>query len=109
MNHSEANKIGKLCNDLRGANRKNSEALASTKSEIRALTDLDQRLRRANQNLAISLREARRGLFRFGYLSHLWRLLRYKIQGYYYTGSEFHQVNRLGEEVARFVNAFKNG
>jgi hypothetical protein len=50
---------------------------------------------------------ARRRLCPFGWFSHLRRLLRFWIKGYYYTGEEFILVTTLDAAVLRFVTAFK--
>jgi hypothetical protein len=107
MSHSEANKLGKYCEELEVANQKNDAALSLAKSNLFSLEQIEIKLLNEDQILSDALRHARRKLFRFGYFSHLWRLLTYWFRGYYYAKDEFVYVDDLGMATLRFVNSFK--
>jgi len=109
MSHSEANRVDKSCSDLEEANHKNTSALVVSQASLAKVLDLEGRLIGQDKLLADALNEAKRRLFGLGFLSHLWRLLRYWFRGYYYSTEEFAHVDRLASAVERFVDAFRNG
>lgn len=107
LSHREANKLGKFCEELEGANGKNSIALAEVQTHLDSVNRLQDKLRREGRLLNEALQAARSKVRRFGWFSHLWRLLRFWIKGYYYTTEEFIFVQRLDDTVMRFISTFR--
>jgi hypothetical protein len=107
MSHREANKLAKYCEELETVNRKNNSVLSLAKADLLRLNLLEPKLLAEDQFLSHALRQARRRLFRFGYFSHLWRLLTYRFRGYYYKKDEFIYIDQLGSAMLKFMNAFR--
>ncbi len=106
MAHSKANEIAQACEELEGANGKNSLVLSRVEAENSNAKRLEEKLKSEDLFLAAVVESARRELFRFGFLSHWARLLRFWIRGYYYSASELPTIRRVESAVARFVSAF---
>jgi hypothetical protein len=107
ISHRKANRIADLCNEIEGVNRSNSSALLKGQSDLNSLNRLEETLGSEDRLLHEAVNAARRRLRPFGWFSHLRRLLRFWIEGYYYTGDEFIFVTSLDAAVLRFVTAFK--
>ncbi|HEV7676352.1 MAG TPA: hypothetical protein VGQ12_17610 [Candidatus Angelobacter sp.] len=107
ISHRRANRIADLCNEIEGLNRNNSSALLKGQSDLDSLNRLKETLRSEDRLLHEAVNAARKRLRPFGWFSHLRRLLRFWIKGYYYTGEEFILVTSLDAAVLRFVTAFK--
>jgi hypothetical protein len=108
ISHREANRISKYCDELEGVNQKNSSALAKVRSDLSSVKGLEAKLRSEDRLLYEALKAAKRKVRRFGLLSHVWRLIRYWVKGYYYTREEFSLVAKLDAAVLRFVSAFRS-
>jgi hypothetical protein len=107
LSHREANRVGKLCDELEGVNQQNTSALSKLNSNLDATARLDTKLKDEGQLLDEALNQARRKVRRFGCFSHWWRLLRLQLKGYYYTREEFAFVEALDTAAVRFISAFK--
>lgn len=108
LSHREANRIAKICDELEGVNRKNSSALSKVRSDLSAVRQLEAKLINEHRILHDAVKVTKRKVRRFGWFSHLWRLIRYWVKGYYYTQEEFSFVAKLDSAVLRFVAAFKS-
>lgn len=108
LSHREANKVAKLCDQLGEANRKNSAELSRVQSSVNKVCLLRSRLNMEREILEDAIRTAQKKVRRFGWFSHLRRLLRYWIWGYYYTQEEFRFVKELDAAFVRFIEAFKS-
>jgi hypothetical protein len=106
MSHREANKVAKACKDLEGANERNPLILSKGQSDLKAIRGLEAKLAEEDKLLAEVIRRTRFRLFGFGFLSHMWRLLRFWILGYYYTSQELSLLEELDAAVTRFISAF---
>jgi hypothetical protein len=109
MSHSEADKVENFCRQLTSANEENTSLLSKSNSQVSYLNNLETRLLFEDNNLTTVMHKARRRLFKFGYLSHLWRLLIFWLRGYYYKSEELIFLDELSAAASKFVNAFKNG
>ena len=107
VSHREANRLSTLCQDLEDVNKQNEEALTQAHSDTNVLNQLEEKLWAEGHVFEEELRYAKWKIRRFGWFSHLWRLLRYWIKGFYYSNEEFEAVTRLDAAVVRFVNAFQ--
>jgi hypothetical protein len=107
MSHSEANKVEKICDQLQEAHDKNSAALSIVRSDLKIVTAVRAKLIQEDELLGPSVAEARQRLFRFGFLSQLWRWLRHWFGGSYYKEDELRFVGELEAAVMRFVAAFE--
>ena len=105
--YSEAHKVETECEQLQNANDKNTAALYLIRSDLKIAGDLKRRLIHEDKALVLAICEAKRTLFRFGFLSRVWRLLRYWANGSYYKAEEFNVVEKLETAVLRFVAAFE--
>jgi hypothetical protein len=107
LSHREANRLGKLSDEIEGVNEQNMSAISKLNSNLNSTARLETKLRDEGQLLDDALKQARWKVRRFGWFSHCWRLLRLRIKGHYYTREEFACVARLDAAVERFMSAFK--
>jgi hypothetical protein len=106
LSYRDANRIGKDCETIEQANVQNSGALSKLNCDLTAVDKLRIKLEDEDDLLAIAITQTRKRLFRCGYLSHLWRLIRFWIRGYYYTPEEFPSIEYLDAAVLRFISSF---
>src|SRR5713226_1609056 len=107
ISHRRANHIADLCAELEGVNRNNSSVLSKSESDLSSVNRLEAKLRSEDLRLCEATRTTRLKVRPFGWFSHFRRLLRFWIEGYYYTQEEFVFVVKLDAAVLRFVTAFK--
>jgi hypothetical protein len=107
LSHREANRTADLCCELETVNRENSSVLSKVQSELNTVNRMQAKLKNEDLLLCDATRATLLKVRRFGWISHLRRLLRYWIKGYYYSQEEFVFVARLDAAVLRFVAAFK--
>lgn len=107
--HTQANQTNDLSDKLDSANRHNELTLTRVTSDAKRLREAERRFDVANSTLTQAVREAKWRLRRFGYLSDLFRYLRYKIRGIYYTKEELLYVRGLERAVYNFLSqAWRN-
>lgn len=107
LSYREASRIAKLCREIESVNAQNALALTKWQSDLGTIRALETKLRREGDLLAEEIRVARKSFLRFGLFSHIGRLLRYWIRGYYYTANEQPVLERLDRVAARFVETFR--
>jgi hypothetical protein len=108
LSYREANKVAKLCDELGDANNKNEVELKKVQTNVKDVDRLSIRLNEEQGKLDNAIWTARNKVRPFGWFSHLRRLLRYWIWGYYYTQDEFKFVQQLDAAYLRFIEAFKS-
>ena len=106
LSHKEAKKLEKTCDDIQIANRKNQDALTTLSNHVSDLKALENRLFGQHRLLADSVDLAYRRLLRFGFISHLWRIIRSWFSGSYFKASELSDLQQLRSSVQRFMSAF---
>jgi len=107
LSHIEANRVKELCGELSKANESNKAAVARIDADLRRVTAWSKKLEYEGQDLSDAVRRARRMLFRFGLLSHIFRIIRFGTRGEYYTSEEMLVVDRLAVRVDSFLTAFR--
>ena len=105
--HTKANKLVKACKEIEGINHKNALVLKKVNSDIETTQTLENKLTYWDGYLSEEVKTAQSKLFRFGFMSRLWRLLRFFFCGCYYTTSEFAILEQLGKAVERFISEFQ--
>jgi hypothetical protein len=106
ISHSEANRIGEACEELESVNRKNAASVSKLNSDLVTLGRYESKLTKEHEEFSNELRSVGGRLFRFGFLSHLRRLMLYRSRGYYYSEEESRLLDRLEFAVKKFVSAF---
>jgi len=103
--HWKANEIDDRAAELEVANRKNQGALASQKRYLTDVQGLAPRIERESTALSEAVQRAKRALFRFRFLSELYKNIRYAIKGNYYSSAEMEHVDALAAAVDQFIVA----
>ncbi|HEY1984250.1 MAG TPA: hypothetical protein VGG85_02515 [Terracidiphilus sp.] len=107
LSHRNASRLKELCREVAKVNDTNQSVLAQVDADLNKVGDWDAKLEREGAKLWQAVRSARRKLFRFGFLSHIWRLLRFWLRGHYYTPEEQRIVDELGWTVSKFLDRFR--
>jgi hypothetical protein len=105
VSHRQANEVADLCTALESANTNNNLILRKTELGMIELQRYKDRISNEGECLANQIKEAEKALFRFGWFSHLFRLVRHWLKGSYYNSSEFHYVEQVGRAADRFTAA----
>jgi hypothetical protein len=103
--HREANKVGKVCEQIDIVNSQNSQILSLVESNLQRLQNAESIYVFTDTELCFAVKTARLRLRRFGFLSVLYRYVRFKISGVYYTEDEWLYVERLDEAVRKFFSS----
>jgi hypothetical protein len=107
LSHRKANEQAKLLQTLIVANQENAR-ISKTISEMeQKYAEGERKLEKEVSTLQLAAAHATRRLRRFGFLSHIFKLIRYRLFDYYYTSAEMEEANTLEEAVERFIAAFK--
>jgi len=104
--YSDASKVSDACDELEVVNKKNEAALVTANQSLKDAGVLSERLQRERRVLDDILYVTKRKVRRWGWFSHIWRLLRYRFCGYYYSQEEYAHVSRLGLAVDAFLKQF---
>jgi hypothetical protein len=104
--HMEANKINKVCVEIEDANAKNTLTINLTRDEVERLETAESIFNRSDNQLRDAVRIARGNLRRFGWLTAVYRWVRFKIKGLYYTPDEQLHLRSLEEAVQKFMATF---
>lgn len=105
--HKEANRLARLCEEIEETNSANRNALRAVQSNVSKVRGWERLLETEYELLTQAVRSARQRLFRFGILTHIWRLFRARLGGEYYRSEEFPFVDALDSAVVRFFDAFR--
>jgi len=108
MTHRQLKRVQVACKEVRAVNEQNGLMLSRLNAETETLEKAEKRFVEAHDNLAEVVRSARKELFRFGWFSQLWRLIRYFVNGKYYTHDEMCIVEDLDRSVSDFMAEFRN-
>ena len=107
LSHREANEQMKLLQTLRVANQENGR-ISKTVSEMeQKYAKGERKLEEEVSTLQLATAHAIRRLRRYGFLSHIFKLIRYRLFNYYYTSAEMEDAITLEQAVDRFIAAFK--
>ncbi|MDR3548201.1 MAG: hypothetical protein P4M11_08065 [Candidatus Pacebacteria bacterium] len=106
MAYKEAGKMNRLCTEIKAANDENSKTLAKVQESSKILESAERKFIEEDDALLNSILLAKRMLFRYGWFSKIWRFLRYKIKGVYYTSAERPTIVALDAAVNRFMGLF---
>ncbi len=105
LSHKQANRLEQACNELEEANQKNEIVLSKVRVELDSASHFESQLEFGNEDVAAVLTRVRRKLFRFGWLSRMFRYIRYRFTGEYYRSHEFHLVEDLATAVDNFISS----
>jgi hypothetical protein len=105
--HREANRLVEECEKLEGANSTNQKSLSKVDADLGKVRGLEIKLGTEAEKLRNLVRLTRRRLFAFGIFSHFFRLIRFRIRGYYYKSDELFLIDDLGNTVATFLSKFE--
>jgi hypothetical protein len=108
MTNRELKRVRVACKEVRGVNSQNGLLLSRLDAEAEMLEKAERRFVEAHDELAAEIRGARKELFRFGWFSQLWRLLRRFVNGKYYTRAEMNTVGKLEHSISEFMAEFSN-
>lgn len=107
LTHKEATRIQQAVNDIERANETNREAVDRLKDRIQKVTALLHPFEGSVERFSTDVARVQRKLFRFGWLSRLYRSIRYYFRGYYYDPAEMVEVEALANSVQQFLVQFK--
>jgi hypothetical protein len=104
--HSKAAKIEQSIRDHEIANKTNRAVVEVLRATISKVPVLIPQFERNVQKLSEDIGKAQNRLFRFGWLSRLYRMLRCYFRGYYYDSAEMVQVEALASSVDQYLEQF---
>ncbi|WP_433965798.1 hypothetical protein [Tunturiibacter gelidiferens] len=104
--YSKASEINRVCDEIDEAAKKNETALVAINKNKRKLDQAKELFITADAELNVEIQIATRKLRGFGWLSDLYRYLRFKINGVYYTSSDQIYVQQLEGAVDQFMSKF---
>ena len=88
--------------------KQNLVVLSSIRDVRQRYADAESKLGHEANVLTLAVQTAAGRLFRFGFLSRIWKRLRYFFRGYFYTSAEMEEVTRLERAVDGFMAAFQH-
>jgi hypothetical protein len=106
MAHKKANEINRLCDQFRLANEKNTSIQTDVQANVRLLELAESNFNQADKKLHSAVRNARKRLFRFGFFSAVYRYMRFRLKGIYYTSDEKYVIERLDGAISEFMASF---
>jgi len=106
MAHAEANKMNRVYGEICTANVQNKETLMKVEQSSNALEAAEHKFDTEDGRLREAIFHAKRKLFRYGWLSKVWRYLRYRFKGIYYTAAEQPIIVELDAAINRFMASF---
>ncbi len=106
--HGKADKLAAACAEIEQANSKNKIILKLVTKQLGEMRSFEIKIKDENECLDHAVRAAYRKVRRFGFLSHLWRKLRQRFRGAYYTSEEFAVIHQLAAVVDEFIASFSS-
>jgi len=106
LSYSKATEIGRAVKDIELANENNRAAVELLKDKISKVAVLIPRFEHSVQHLSEDVARVQKTLFRFGWLSRLYRSIRCYFKGYYYDAAEMVKVEALANSVEQFLVQF---
>lgn len=103
--HMKANEINNSCVQVEKANIENEAALVRVDGALSKLRSSERTYEGADERLRSSIKFARLRLRRFGILTTIYRYIRFKLYGVYYTAEEQAIAENLESEVKAFFSA----
>jgi hypothetical protein len=82
QSHSKANRLNERANLFAAANSKNRSVLSTISGQVGPLESAERIFDSEDDRLRGSLQDCRRLLFRFGWLSEIYRYIRFRISGF---------------------------
>lgn len=105
MSHRRANQLARLCEEVKTVNDTNAAKLSTVQSDLRTVREMIVTITAENEVLADTVSLARRRLFTFGFISRLFRRLRFWMGWPYYHQQEKATLVALDAAVIRFLSA----
>jgi hypothetical protein len=105
--HVEASEINERAGKIEDANYRNSTTLWKIEEQEPRINAVLPRVIRENDGLAGAVVKARSELFRYGFFSKIYKVIRFHLKGNYYTKEEMVHVEKLASAVDRFVAAVR--
>jgi hypothetical protein len=104
--HLNASELNSKADELNTTNGKNSRLIDTLNNQKEAVAKLGDELARETSVLEAASMRAEKRLFRFGIFSRVFKLLRFRIRGYYYSRDEMIEVEALGRALDKFIDRF---
>jgi hypothetical protein len=104
--HSKAREIERALEEIQRANEQNRAAISLLEDRTSKVALLIPTFRSNVEQLSADIRRTERALFRFGWLSRLWRRVRSYFVGYYYGDADIAIADELARSVERFLAQF---
>lgn len=105
--HSEASRLNGISDEIETANKTNLIVLDKIRKANVRLIEVENELHAETLLFGKRVTEARKQLFRFGVATHLFRLLRSRWWGTYYTDDEMTLADGLSEATLRYTDLFE--
>ena len=103
--HREANRLNKASDELELVNNENKSVLSTVDRNLSLIQAAATRFQREEAKWTQVFRYSRKRLRRFGIFSVLYRFIRFKISGIYYTAEEWQVVQALEAATEQFFAA----
>jgi hypothetical protein len=107
VSHREANRLADLCAEIEKTNATNQQTLTTLQSESARVRGWESRLENGYEVLSRAEKAARTKLFRLGFLSYLWRIIKTWFGGDFYNASELDVVKELDSALVGFIESFR--
>lgn len=108
LGNKRAQELKERLTELNGVNRENRQLWQELKRKAALVHQAKNQIQQGGERLRDETALANRKLFRFGVLSKLFRWVRLKVRGSYYSHNDMPALERLGAEVELFLNQFSN-
>jgi hypothetical protein len=106
QSHRNANRLNGEADSFEAANLTNKSVLATVSRQVESLESAERSFDFEDDSLSDSLQDCRRLLFRYGWVSEIYRYIRFRISGIYYTHEEQPAVDSLNYAVACFLSKY---
>jgi hypothetical protein len=107
LTHSEANRIKHETEEIERINQQNRKAVEKLEDRVLKVCHLVPKFEASVEQLTADVARIQKILFRYGWLSRLWRWTRWHFVGYYYDAREMKFVEELATLIDRFILQFK--
>lgn len=106
VSHAMANDLNRISDEMKMATEQNRLILVTVDASSNRLVEAENRFNLEDDKLSDAISTAQKQLFRFGWLSKIYKDLRYRFKGFYYTPDEESAVSSLNKAVENFMKAF---
>jgi len=101
-----ATELDSKAQEIEEASTKNLVLATSLETHRHSVAKLIEEMGRDTTILSLAVGRAQKSLFRYGFVSRIFKKLRFVIRGYYYSRNEMTEVEALGRALDKFIARF---